>query len=171
MKRILILALIIGCQQSLQAQTEQGQLLIGANSNLNFSNQNQDGFDDNITNISVNATGGYFVIDNLAAGINLGFSRASQGNLAFSNFVFGPFARYYIQSVFVGASFSALSARGDGIDTSNGSQIDFELGYAAFLNNFVAIEPTISYLTTGGDFDGLTSIALNIGFTIYIPSN
>ena len=30
---------------------------------------------------------------------------------------------------------------------------------------------TISYLTTGGDFDGLTSIALNIGFTIYIPSN
>lgn len=156
----------------LSAQTNQGNLLIGANSTSGLSFQSQDGIDDNLISFSLNARGGYFLIDNLAAGLNLGFSSNSVGDFSSTSFSLGPFARYYFDQIFFGASFVAVntnSDNGNGNDSSrNGTQFNLELGYAAFLNNNVAIEPAITYLTTGGDFGGLTGFALNIGFNIYL---
>ncbi len=171
MKKILSTAFICLCVLQLSAQTEQGKILMGATSNLGLSVLSQDAVEDNNFNLSLNAQGGYFVIDNLAAGLNLGFGVSNQGDISVNSFVVGPFGRYYFDNVFFGAGFSFINTnRDDGITdlSSSGSQIGLELGYAAFINNNVAIEPALTYFNTGGDFDGQTSIALNIGFTIYL---
>lgn len=170
MRKLLFTTLMCLCIIQLSAQTEQGKILMGATSNLGLSVQTQDAVEDNSFNFSIGAQGGYFVINNLAAGLNLGFSTSSQGDFSGTSITIGPFARYYFENVFFGGSFSFINTNSDnGVSdfSSNGSQLGLELGYAAFLNNNVAIEPKITYANTGGDFDGLTAIALNIGFTIY----
>lgn len=171
MKKLLFLTFLIVSLHQLEAQTEKGHILMGVNSNLSFSNQSVDGFENNTNNFSLNATGGYFIVDNLVGGVSLGFSRTSAGDFVSSNFLIGPFARYYVENVFVGAQFMATSVRSDGFDTLNGTQLNLQLGYAAFLNKFVSIEPSLNYLKLGGDFNGSTTFLLNVGFAIYLPSN
>ncbi|MDW3194742.1 MAG: hypothetical protein R8G66_20350 [Cytophagales bacterium] len=155
----------------LNAQTEQGKLLLGAGSNSGLSFQSQDGVEDNQVAFSLNAQGGYFFIDNLVTGLNLGFNTSSQGDFSNTNLSIGPFARYYFDNVFFGANFSLVNNNSDnGVSdfSANGSLLGLELGYAAFLNNNIAIEPALTYFNTNGDFDGLTGFSLNIGFSIYL---
>lgn len=171
MRKFLFSALMCVFILQLSAQTEQGKILLGASSNSGLSFQSQDGIEDNLVSFSLNVGGGYFVIDNLAAGLNLGFSTSSQGDFSGTSLSIGPFARYYFDNVFFGANFSFTNSNSDnGTNdfSANGSQLGLELGYAAFLNNSVAIEPAITYFNTGGDFDGLTGFALSIGFSIYL---
>lgn len=174
MRKLLFTALMCLLILQLEAQTEKGNILMGATSNLGFSVQSQDGLEDNIVNFSLSAQGGYFIADNFVGGLNLGFNSTTVGDFSGRNFSIGPFARYYFEKVFFGASFLAVNSKtdvGGGEDfTSNGTQFNLELGYAAFLNDYVALEPTISYLTTGGDLNigGLSAFALNIGFSIYL---
>ena len=174
MRKFLFLALMCVITSQLLAQTEKGNILIGASSNLGFSVQSQDGLEDNIVNFSLSAQGGYFIVDNLVGGLNIGLNSTTIGDFSGRNFSFGPFARYYFENVFFGASFFAVNSKNDvgggEVFTSNGTQFNLELGYAAFLNKYVALEPTITYLTTGGDLNigGLSAFALNIGFSIYL---
>ncbi len=172
MRKFLFTALMCLFILQLTAQTEQGNILMGANSNAGFSVQSQDGLEDNVVNFSLNAQGGYFIIDNLVGGLNLGFSSTSVGDFSGRTFSIGPFARYYFENVFFGASFLAVNSKSDNNGandfTSNGTQVNLVLGYAAFLNNSVAIEPALTYLNTGGDFGGVTGFGLNMGFTIYL---
>lgn len=171
MRKLLFTTIMCLFILQLSAQTEKGKLLLGASSNSGLSFQSQDGAEDNLVSFSLNAQGGYFVIDNLAAGLNLGFSTSSQGDFSNTTLSIGPFARYYFDNVFFGANFSITNTNGDnGISdfSSNGSLLGLELGYAAFLNNNIAIEPALTYFNTGGDFNGLTGFSLNIGFTIYL---
>lgn len=119
----------------------------------------------------MNARGGYFIIQNLVGGINLGFSSTNVGDFSVSSFNVGPFARYYFDKAFFGASFLSVNSKTENVggdNNTNGTQFNLELGYAAFLNNSVAIEPALTYLTTGGDLGGVTGFSLNIGFNIYL---
>lgn len=160
---------LLACSSYLFAQTEQGNIRVGATSNLSFTSTSyEEGDNDN--EFGLEGSVGYFVIDNLAVGLNLGFTSTS-GSFESSSFVAGPAARYYFQGVFAGAGIlfgKQTIDFGDPIGKvdANGNFIALEAGYAAFITDNVSIEPSLGYTIAGGDFDGNT-FGLNIGFGIY----
>lgn len=173
MKKIVITSLCLSLVFLLHAQTEQGRVLVTSSSNLSFSSQKVDGVNDNSNTLSLNGGAGYFVIDNLAAGLLLGINNNSQGDFKFNSFSVGPYARYYINGIFIGAGFSLVKTKFDDGTTetkSDGNQIRFEGGYALFLNDNVSVEPSLGFTIGGGDiFDGTSIFGLNVGFSIYLP--
>jgi len=68
---ILVACLIAG---SASAQIEKGSVLVGASSNLNFSSFSPDSVD-NYSVFDLSLKGGYFFMDNLTAGLNLGIKK------------------------------------------------------------------------------------------------
>lgn len=175
------------------AQTEQGSIIAGGSVSLDLNSQKAEdpsGTSVDIgssTNISFNPTFGYFVIDNLALGLEIGISsskfESDDGTFESKNSVtaFGPFVKYYLDNgVFGMGSVGFGSANSEftsgGSTTSNDLSVfqwRIGVGYAAFLNEFVAVEPMVSYgsqsLTDDADFKDIESgITIGAGFTIFI---
>jgi hypothetical protein len=85
---------------------------------------------------------------------------------------FGLFSRYYVNGkIFFGAGYTSnrvkidLGSFGEGKATINA--VPLEVGYAAFLNPNVSIEPSIGYTIFSGDGDG-SAFGINVGFGIYL---
>lgn len=107
---------------------------------------------------TVNPTLGYFLADNAALGVSLTYSSISK----FDQFYIGPFARYYTNFGLFGhggIQFTHIK------DAEKENNFDFllGLGYAAFLNDNVALEPlfTVNFL------DGDTYTRLGISLQVY----
>jgi outer membrane protein len=146
------------------AQIEQGTWLVGASSNAGFTSYNEDAGD--FSEFNINVKGGYFVIENLAVGLNLGYTKIDEA----SETTLGLFGRYYVNGkIFVGAGFNSTSVDFgiDGVDKATYSTIPLEVGYAAFLNNVVAIEPSVGYQIYGGDREG-AAFGINVGISVYL---
>ncbi len=106
----------------------------------------------------LNPTLGYFFADNLALGASLSYSSVSKLN----SFSVGPFARYYTNfGLFAhsGLNFTHLE------NAENENDLDFliGLGYAAFLNDNVALEPVLTVHL----LDGNTYTRLGISLQVY----
>ncbi|WP_436517421.1 outer membrane beta-barrel protein [Ekhidna sp. To15] len=172
MKKLILTASLIACIGIAQAQTEKGGWLIGATSSLGFNSTKFDGVSDRQTSFNIGGLGGYFLMDNLAAGLNVGYSSAKQGNSKGSSTLIGPFARYYVNGTFfVGASFSAASSKFDaglGETKTNFTVLAFEAGYPIWIVDNVAIEPSLNYgMSSGDDITNSNSFGLNVGFSLY----
>ncbi len=144
-------------------QTSEGKWLIEANTgswatgNTSFSLLSVDGSD---TAWSVGFEGGYFVIDDLALKVGLGYSDDGAGYTPF-NYKVG--VKYYIASQFpVGIDLTGVSSDGD-----NSIWVGFQAGYAWFVSDTVSIEPAIRYNATldkdkaDNAFQGLIGFALH----------
>jgi len=95
---------------SLKGQTEEGGILIGANTNLNFSYMNSNWKSDNgdgdmgsTINLEVSPKVGYFVLDGMAVGLEVPISYSMQENAnedkyTTTSFAGTPFLRYYFGS-------------------------------------------------------------------------
>lgn len=159
MKKILLTLFASVIVFAASAQISKGTVILGGSSNLNFTSYNEDAGD--YSQFDVDIHGGYFLMDNLAAGLNLFYSKDSEADDATT--AFGVFARYYFNGkIFAGAAFNSAK-QGD----FSGTQIPIEVGYAWFLNNAVAIEPALNYSIYGGDLDG-ASFGLNVGISVYL---
>jgi hypothetical protein len=170
MKKHVFTMLFLACIAiSGTAQIEQGTFLLGAKTNAGFNFFNEDAGDYSQFNIELK--GGYFVIENLTLGLNLGFSSISEGDASLNVSEFGLFGRYYINGkIFGGIGYSSQKTKydfgfGDGESTT--SIIPIELGYAAFINDVIAIEPALNYTIYGSDSEG-ASFGINIGISIYL---
>lgn len=171
MKKIL-LTLLAGCLVFVaSAQISQGTVLVGGSSNLGFTSFNEDAGDFSQFNLDVR--GGYFVIDNLAFGLNLSFANRDFGDFGKETDTgFGVFGRYYFNGkIFGGVGFNSLNAK---FEDSNGDEVEstvsvipIEVGYAAFLNDAVAIEPSLNYSIYGSDGEG-ASFGVSVGITVYL---
>ncbi|WP_117881711.1 hypothetical protein [Aureibaculum luteum] len=153
------------------SQTSQGKWLIEANTkfaafgslgyggNTGFSFTDIDG--DNQWNVG--AEGGYFVIDDLAVKVGLGYGDSSNGDGIFSYKVGG---KYYIMGkIPVGIDLNGVSG-----DEFSPMFIGAHAGYAWFLNENVSIEPGIRYDYGFNEDagDGETNpLSLNIGFALH----
>ena len=175
MKKFMITLILASGSFSLLAQTEAGKVFVGANTNLSFASQSFEGQEDNDNSFEVELSGGYFIIDNLLGGIDLAFVRAVDNN-DFNTFTStsigaGPFVRYYYESVFAGAGVTFLRSEfeddNDNSTTISGNFVNFELGYALFLNEVFSIEPGIGFTLLNGDFDG-NIFDISIGIGIYL---
>lgn len=137
------------------AQIERGTILAGASSNFGYNNispDNSSGY--NILNVDLKA--GYFVINNLTAGLNVGYSKIDDSSVT----SVGIFTRYYVAGKFF-AGVGYTSIKPDGGDSA--TEIPIELGFAAFVSDNIAIEPSVGY-SMG---DGYERFGFNIGFSLY----
>ena len=158
---------------ALSAQTEQGRMLIGANTSLAISSSSimsytidgdePDWFDADdyptTTTTSFAVDYGYFVIDNLAVGVGLNYSAtkidyADGDDYDGSTTAYGIFSRYYIGGVaFVGAGYAMATNSEwdedyyDDIDMSL-NVLMAEAGASIFLSDKVAFTPKIQYSVT-----------------------
>lgn len=142
------------------AQINQGTILVNAKSDLSFTSYSpKDG--DTSSDFQIALKGGYFVIDNLAVGAQLGYFKDSEADDAGTSL--GVFGRYYINGKFLlGAGVNA-NKYGDFSYTS----IPLEAGYAAFITDNIAIEPTVTYEIQSGDQEG-SQFGIAVGFSLYL---
>ncbi|HEX5172209.1 MAG TPA: hypothetical protein VFW11_23695 [Cyclobacteriaceae bacterium] len=164
MKRTILLFLIVSILSvtGVVAQINQGTFLVGASSNLGFSSTSTEG-SDNVNVFLLDLKGGYFVMDNLAVGLSLGYTKYSAGDFDGSSTTIGLFGRYYIHGkIFAGLGFSST----DSNNSDSYNSVPFEFGYAAFVTDNIALEPSLSYSIGVGDNESNT-FGLNVGFTLY----
>jgi hypothetical protein len=150
------------------AQTDKGDLLLGGS--LGF----QTGEGSNSFNFDPNV--GFFVGDNFAIGGKLSFQSSKLGALNTSTFGLGPFARYYFGSTstkpfavtefdFLSTSFKTNGQK----TTSSGFGWLIGLGFAAFINESIAVEGVSGYnYAKFKDADGSGGFALRFGFQVYL---
>jgi len=194
-----LIAISIGL---LNAQTNQGKFIVGVSSLHSFassgselmslgytsikSKSDADGFQESEPeksfSINANPKAGYFVIDNLAIGLdlNIGFSIYNLGDdkSSHTTFAVGPFVRYYIPTSKVlpffelGASYGMMSNKtrlmslggGIGLAVPVGERItiDIAAGYKSL---------TYKYNEEDNERDVFGTLGLKVGFMVLLGSN
>jgi hypothetical protein len=153
------------------SQTEKGNWLVGGNVGFQTGeNTNQFIFNPNV---------GAFVSNNLAFGGNLNFNSSKFGDVKSTAFGIGPFIRYYIGKAktkpFLVSELNFLtnSVEDDNFKVNNsGVGWLLGLGFAAFINDNVAIEGVSGYnYAKYKDADGSGGFALRFGFQVYLNKN
>ncbi|PXX24220.1 hypothetical protein [Arenibacter sp. ARW7G5Y1] len=176
MKKVLLVAMVvIGAAFQAKAQdgtpTSKGKYLIEANTgfggggigvghtaNTSFGLVSIDG----TTIWSIGGEGGYFVADDLAVKIGLGYSDTDSSNSI--SYKLG--AKYYINSSIP----VQLDLTGASIEDYNENPLwlGIQGGYAIFLNDFVSVEPGLRYnLSLNRDFTDEGILEFRIGFALH----
>jgi|TARA_B110000093_G_scaffold182111_1_gene227868 hypothetical protein len=152
MKNKILLILTLFTVINLSAQTYQGNKFINLSSSLNYTSQTVDffGIKSSSSTFLFDSYVGYFVIDNLAVTASLTYL-AYSGTGSASLSVGG---RYYIQKFYAGCDLAL-----DDIS------LRFNAGYPIFINDEIAIEPSISYSKVS---ESTSSLSMLVGFALYL---
>lgn len=171
MKKMLFTLWFFSLLFAAQAQIDKGVTYVGASSNLNFLSQSLDGVDNNSNQFNIHAAGGYFITENFMLGAELGYDRTWADDDHQGFFGVGPMARYYFGYVFAGASFlfQSQSFEMAGIESDeNGNSLNLEVGYAAFVSDNIAVEPSVFYGIGMGDlYEDVSRFGIDVGFALY----
>ncbi len=167
MKKIILSAIAVMAFgfANAQEQTAKGKWLIEANTafgagtgNTAFSLTSTDG--DTAWNIG--AEGGYFVANNLAVKLGLGYGDDGFDSSIFS-YKIG--AKYYVvNKIPVELSYTGVSIK-DADD--NPSFVGLQGGYAIFLGPNVSVEPGLRYNFTTDDKIAESFLQFNVGFALH----
>ncbi len=164
MKTLLTIGLILLVIQ-VHAQFEQGVILAGGNAS--FSRTNTDDSNNDFFSFVLAPKGAYFIMDQLAIGGMIQFSWLKPDDFDGTQIIgIGPLARYYLQQGFFGEL--TLSYQGGDIDGRG--EVGLGVGYAAFFNKHVAVEPVLSYRSNFGNEQNRNTIGLFVGFQIYLDN-
>jgi len=173
LKTVLVVTVIAFTSTSLFSQTEQGNKFVGASTNLSYASSSFNNAN-NIPNYNVFQIAGgfgYFSADNWLLGFNVSYSSESQGESKISESAVGPSIRYYVDGAFfLGLGYLFTSTQFEDSDVSfstNGGIMALEAGYAAFVNDYLAIEPALGYGIGSGDNENVNTLAISIGLSIY----
>ena len=161
-KAIALIALLFSI--GLIAQTEKGEIFVEANTgtratgNTSFSLSASDGN----TAWSIGIDGGYFLMDDLAVKAGIGYS--DLGDFVDGSLVYKLGAKYYLNgNIPLGADLTGVSSDGNGA-----SWFGLQGGYAVFLGDKVAIEPTLRYNITLDEADADSVFQALVGFVIFL---
>ena len=189
---LLTVGLIIISIGMLNAQTNQGNFLLGLSSDI-FSlgytttktKSDAGGSEeaDKSFNVNLSPKIGYFLIDNLAIGLDLGveFVTINSGDYNHSGTYIsaGPFVRYYVPTSKV-LPFFELGGSIGSMDTNNVIKYGGGIGLAAPLGERVMVDVlagyhSVTYKDREDNADNerrvMGTLGLNIGFTILLGSN
>ena len=168
LKSLFIAGLVIGMATLSQAQTvSAGSWMLGGQAG--FQSDKTDGEDDALNTLLISPNIGYFIIDNLGIGLNVGFASLSQGDNSATVIGIGPYARYYVfQGLFPQVGIMYNSTKVDDFDAVTGTDINLGVGYSFFVNNSIAIEPMLGYTIGGGDDPKTNSFGLMIGVQAFL---
>lgn len=153
------------------AQTEAGSSLVGGSFSVKTGK--------NSSQIAFNPTYGYFFADNFAVGANVGLNYAKLGEVKNTEFGIGPFARYYIGVAntrpFLTTEVNFLNQTSKtAVSTikNSGTSFMFGLGFAAFINETVAVEGLTGYsYSKYKNVEGNSGFNLRLGFGLYFNRN
>jgi hypothetical protein len=163
MKKLLLVAVVSLCALvSANAQINQGAVLVGGSSNLGFTNVSPD-VGDSYSKFQLQGKVGYFFIDNLTGGVKLDYQKVDEA----SSLGLGIFGRYYLNNVIILGATLGTSKRDSGVADASSTWLGLEGGYAAFITDAIAIEPTLNIDIFSGDFDE-TNFGLNVGISLYL---
>ena len=204
MKKLLLFIVAINYCNFSFSQIEKGSVLLGGNTNINFSSssvvstdpasieESYEGESESFFNVGLN--GAYFLIDGLAAGLQISYSSLSDKysdpdddysyRESINTIMIAPTLRYYFGDIGLWAQASYgfgtltfVDKYSDDGDTeteksSNGmSSLDLSAGYAIFIGDMVSLNPSLGYSlqTTKYDYDDdlrITRGGLNFNFGI-----
>lgn len=182
MKRIFITSIAFFMLATAFAQTQKGNVLIGAdlsNIGINFQKGNTQ------FSFNLNPKVGWFVENNLLVGAQVTFGITTFTGSTTTNYAVGAFGRKYLgdASTDLGrtskwfleanAGISGLNTSGSGVahSSTNGLNIGFGPGYSYFINQNIALEALAKYNLTVGFGNSTTNnnIGIGLGFQIYLP--
>jgi len=149
-----------------QEQTAKGKWLIEANTgfggDLVGSTQFGLASSDGTTAWNIGAEGGYFVADNLAVKLGLGYGDDGADDSAFG---YKVGAKYYVVNKFpVELSYTGTSYKDA---DENPSYVGIQGGYAIFLGSNVSIEPGVRYNHSLNDDFYESVFQFNVGFALH----
>ena len=195
MKKLLLMAAVaVFGLTSINAQTEQGNWMISGSTSISFASTNAtseyDGEelegDLKTSLLSVTPNVGYFVIDNLAIGLDLSFTSTKfddgDSDVTTSSFAAVPGGTYYFEAgdnlkpfLGVGAGIISTSSGDEDYLKSSGLAIRAKGGIAYFINDAIAIEFSVQYMNTSQknkeDEDYKVknnSIGVGLGFSLFL---
>ncbi|WP_416438421.1 outer membrane beta-barrel protein [Phnomibacter sp. MR] len=170
MKKIVLSSLLFMATMA-QAQTEENSVLVGGGLALQTGSGN--------SQFAFTPTVGYFFADNFVFGGTLNFTNQKLGTVKNNSFGIGPFARYYFGNTstkpFVVGEFDFLSSKStqtianvSTVTKTNGTRFLIGMGFAAFVNESVAVEGVSGYsFSKFKNVDGNGGFTLRFGFGIY----
>ena len=183
MKKLLLstIAIISFCFANAQEQTAKGKWLIEANTGFGSGvGSTQIGFNSEDGNSEYNfgAEGGYFVMNNLAIKLGLGYGGKSfktvnpitgaSTTVTGSVFAYKVGAKYYvINSIPVELSYNGISTSNKVAGQKDPSYVGIQGGYAIFLGDNVSIEPGLRYNHSLDDKIAKSNIQFNVGFALH----
>ena len=169
MTRLCLLALLCLLNVlSATAQTERGNLLLGGNGSVRFTDPFM---------VSLNPNVGYFLADQLAMGSALFVNALSSGSFNNTSLGITPFVRYYFGQtnlrpfVLAQAGYSRIwpGYRNFGSPISEGmGDLSLGVGLTYFISRQVGLEATFSRRTLIRETFTDNTLGLNFGFQIYI---
>jgi hypothetical protein len=160
---ILVCSFFVG-----SAQIEKGTVMVGGSLGLKTG--------DGASEFSLDPNIGFFVGNNFAIGGHVNFSSRELGGTKLTEFGIGPFARYYFgvtsTKPFLVTELDYLTSStkvGEQKTTASGFGFLFGMGFAAFINETVAVEGITGYnYSKYKDNDGTGGFAMRFGFQIYL---
>ena len=116
---------------------------------------------DGTTIWSIGAEAGYFVTDDLAIKAGIGYADA---DVIDGTFTYKIGAKYYLSGVFpLGVDFTGIS-----VEDMDANWIGVQGGYALFITDHIAIEPTVRYNITLDEMKADSAFQGLIGFSIFL---
>lgn len=157
MKKAIVFILFLVGVISAQAQFGKGTKYVGASmSGFGMSYSTSEKFQ-----LGIDLHAGYFVADCLMLHGIVGYEHSNQVD----NVNVGAAARYYFDQcgVFMGAGAEYQHHS----PSHNDVMIPVEVGYAFYVNHFIAIEPSVYYKMSLHDFSDNSTVGLKIGLGFY----
>ncbi len=196
-KTILLAAIALLGISTINAQTEKGKWVFGSDAGISFTSTTAKAeFDGNqldgkttSSTFEINPNAGYFIIDNLAIGLDLSFSTTKNkfddgmdiSDDTTNAFGVLPSATYYFKNdklapyLGVGVGFLSISSGDEDFNKSSGLAVGATGGLAYFLNTSVSLNFGVTYLYSNqtnkaeSDFKVKSNvIGANIGFAVYL---
>ena len=173
MKKIFILASAITLSTTMYAQKfTKGKYFVGSSSNLSWSSETLDFPGAKaVSTTSLDLSGGYFFMDNIMVRGGLGYSKVGDGTADVS---FGLGARYYAKEKFFGQAMynilpskTSMDKEGKTVEVGS-SSISLGAGYVHSLNDFITIEPMVTYDMKNVDGASYSkTLGVRVGLGIY----
>ena len=163
-KFTLSLVAFLCLSQVVSAQAvNQGAWMVGGSAG--FTSTSLKDVDGSTTQIFLNPNLGYFIADDLAIGLGIGFESISNDDFDATYFSLGPLVRFYFaDAIFAQAGVNL------GLGDDEFTEFNVGVGYSWFVDNSVAIEPMLFYRSRGVDDPGIDSstFGLSIGVQAFI---
>lgn len=171
MKKLLLAVVALFAYGFANAQVEKGKILLEANTGFGGNNVGSTGFyldsQDGSTSYNVGVEGGYFVMENLAVKLGLGYGGFSPKDGDATNSIgYKVGAKYYV----IGKIPVELSVNGGSTKDAdeNPLWLGVQAGYAVFLADNIALEPGIRYNhSLNEDYTDKGVIQFNVGFSLF----
>ena len=174
MKKLFLGAALLLASATSFAQTEKGKLMVGASSDLNFTSTTNDETDDTTNTFEVSPQVGYFVADNIAVGLNFGYSNVNpEGDDNSTNTIgVGPFARVYFLEEekirpYAQAAYLYNSVKVGDADATDASEIGLTGGAAYFITDSVSIDAALNYGLGMSDTVDYSKLNFGVGFNLF----